>query len=304
VGVASHDLSVLEAIGAALLQGVAIVYPISGLGHGVLIGSLKHGAGADLAPANAEYLYAALRIGVAIALVVHYWRDWLRIGRGLLGTVVRRVSSPPERRWAGLMVLAVVPGCVAVAFLAPHARPLLNHPQLAAACLTGNGVLMLVVWWWWRRSPRAGGMSGVHRARLTRGEQAEAFASELSSLRADRALVLGLLPLAALVPGVSGVALTVSVALVWGLTHEQSAHIALLLLTPMLLTWGISELPDLSAAEYDGVRTKTLLAGVIAAATAYLTAALLVRYFRRASLRPFGYYCVLAGGLSLIVLAA
>ncbi len=300
---ASHDLSVLEAIGAALLQGVAIVYPISGLGHGVLIGSLKHGAGADLAPANARYLYAALHIGVAAALFVHYWRDWLRIGRGLVGTVVRRASSPPERRWAGLVVLAVVPGCVAVALLAPHARSLLHHPRLAAACLTGNGVLMLAVWWWWRRSPRAGGLSGAHRARLTRGEQAEAFASELSSLRADRALVLGLLPLAALVPGVSGVAITVSVALLWGLTHEQSAHIALLLLTPMLLTWGVSQLPDLGAAEYDGVRTATVLAVVIAAATAYLTAALLVRYFRRASLRPFGYYCVLAGGVSLILLA-
>jgi undecaprenyl-diphosphatase len=302
--VASHELSVLEAIGGALLQGVAIVYPISGLGHGVLIGSLKHGAGADLAPVNAQYLYAALHVGVAAALIVHYWRDWLRIVRGLLGAVARPLSSAPERRWAWLMVLAAAPGCIAVALLAPHARGLLHHPRLAAACLAGNGALMLAVWWWWRRSPRAGGMSGTHRARLTRGEQAEAFASELSSLRTDRAFVLGLLPLGALVPGVSGVALTLSVALIWGLTHEQSVHIALLLVTPMLLTWGLTELPDLSAAQYDGVRTNTLVAVAIAAVTAYLTAALLVRYFRRASLRPFGYYCLLAGGVSLILLAA
>jgi undecaprenyl-diphosphatase len=300
---AAHDLSLLEAIGAGLLQGVAVVYPISGLGHGVLIGSLPGGAGADLAPAGASYLYACLRLGVALALLTYYWRDWLHVVRGLLGAATRRGSNLQERRWAGLMLLAVVPACIGVALLANRARPLLHHPRIAAACLIGNGLVMLAVWWWWRRSPRAGGMSGTHRARLTRAEQAETFVLELSTLRAGRAVLLGLMPLAALIPGLSGVGLTLCAAVLLGLTHEQAAHIALLLLTPVLVTWGLVQFPDLSAPQYDGVRSRTLVAVVCAVGAAYLTAALLVRYFRRASLRPFAYYCILAGVVALIALS-
>lgn len=299
----SHDLGVLEAVGAGLLQGVAAVFPISDLGHGVLVGSLGDGAGADLAPATAGYLYACLRLGIGVALFGYFWRDWLRVAHGIAGMVVRRSSTDAERRWAGLVLLAVVPGAVGIAIVAPHARPLVDHPRLAAACLAANGLFMLLVWWWWRRSPRAGGMSGAHRARMTRAEEAAAFSAESSSLRPRQMLLLGLLPIASVVPGVSGVGLTIAAALVWRLTHEQAARVALLVLTPTLLTWGGRDLPDLSAAEFDGVRSAVLAACVAAVVAAYLATALLVRYFRVASLRPFGYYCLLAGGVALYSLA-
>ena len=295
---ATPDLSVLEAIGAGILQGVAVVFPISGLGHGVLIGSLGDGAGTDLDPATARYLYAALRIAVAVALVAYYWRDWLHVIRGLAGVVTRR-GERAERRWAARLVLAAAPGCIGVAVLHEHVRTLLGHPRAAAAGLLVNGAIMLATWWWWRRSPRAGGLSGSHRARITRSEQAEAFVLELSTLRPSRALLLGLMPLAALVPGLSGVAFTLAVALLLGLTHEQAAHVALLMMAPFLLTWGLVELPDLGSAPYAGVRPQLALAAVLAAGAAYATAALLVRYFRRSSLRVFGYYCLLAGAAAL-----
>ena len=73
-------------------------------------------------------------------------------------------------------------------------------------------------------------------------------------------------------------------------------------MTPFLMTWGLVELPDLTGGGYDGVRRHLVLAVAVAAVAAYLTAALLVRYFRRASLRPFGYYCVLAGAAALVAL--
>jgi undecaprenyl-diphosphatase len=79
--------------------------------------------------------------------------------------------------------------------------------------------------------------------------------------------------------------------------------VALLVVTPLLLVWGATELPDLGASEFDGVRTAVLLASGVALVAAYLATALLLRYFRTASLRPFGYYCVLAGGASLYWLA-
>ncbi len=297
----AHDLSVLDAISVGLLQGVAIVFPISGLGHGVLMGAVGDGVGADLSPEHARYLYAGLRVAVGVALLAYYWRDWLHVLRGLGGAVVRR-GSVAERRWAALLVLAAAPSCIAVALLASRVRPLLGHPRLAAVALAVNGAIMLGTWWWWRRSPRAGGLSGTHRAPMSRAEQAHTFVVELSSIRPGRAVLLGLLPLAAVVPGISGIALTLAAALALGLTHEQAAHVALLLVTPFLLTWGLVELPDVRAAGYDHVRAHLGLAVLIAAAAGYLTAALLVRYFQRASLRPFGYYCVLAGVATFVAL--
>lgn len=301
---AGHELGVLEAIGAGLLQGVAIVFPISGLGHGVVVAALGHGAGADIAPADARYLYACLHLGVGLALFAYFWRDWLGVARGLVGTAARTRSHPDQRRWAWRVVLAALPGCLAVGVLAGYARPLLHHPRLAAWCLLGNGVFMVLLWWWWRRSPRAGGLSGTHRARTTRAEDAASFAAELSGQPALRIVVLGLLPVAVLVPGVSGVGVTIAAGLAWALTQEQAARVALLLLTPVLLTWGAVELPDLGNAAYDGVRTATFVAACCALVAGYLAAALSLRYFRRASLRPFGYYCVVAGAAAVWALAA
>lgn len=295
----THELGVLEAAAAGLLQGVAVIFPISGSGHGVLIGSLGNNAGDDLAPATSLYLYAALRLAVGVALVVHFWRDWLWVGRGLLGTLAPRSTHAEGRRWAALVLVAVLPSCIAVAVLAPHARTLTTHPLLAAGCLAGNGLLLLIVWFWFRRSPRSGGLSGTHRARLTRREEAEAFVAEAAVLRPSRFATIGVLPVAVLVPGVSGVGLAICAGLIWGLSQEQAARVALIVITPVLLTWGATDLPDLRAAEFDGVRTAVLVASGVAFVAAYLAISLLLRYFRTASLRPFGYYCLLAGGGAL-----
>jgi undecaprenyl-diphosphatase len=261
----------------------------------VLAGAIGQDAGVDLAPSRAVALYAGLRLAVGVALLAYFWRDWARIGRGLVVSIGRRRVAAPDERWAWLVVVAALPGCVAIAILTPHARPLLRHPLLAAGCLAGNGLVMLAVWWWWRRSPRAGGLSGVHRARLTRGEESHAFAAELSVLRVRRVLLLGLLPVASLVPGISGVGLMICAALIWGLTHDQAARAALIIVTPVLLTWGLRDLPELRTGHGGEVHGTVLLAMGVAVVAAYLATALLVHYFKSASLRPFGYYCVFAG---------
>jgi undecaprenyl-diphosphatase len=300
---AVHSLGVLEAAAAGLLQGVAEIFPISGLGHAVLVGALGNGAGDNLAPQNSGYLYSCLRIAVGLALLIHLWRDWLWVGRGLAGALVRPSAHATERRWTGLVLLATVPSAVAVGVLARRARTLATHPVLAAVCLAAGGVLLLAIWFWFRRSPRSGGLSGTHRARLTRGEDAETFVAELSTLRPYRVALIGWLPVAELVPGISGIGLAICAGLLWGLTQEQAARAALLVITPLLLTWGLVEFPDLGAAQYDNVRTAVFVASGVAFVAAYLVISLVLRYFRTASLRPFGYYSVLAGGAALFWLS-
>ncbi|HEV7205327.1 MAG TPA: undecaprenyl-diphosphate phosphatase [Jatrophihabitans sp.] len=299
----SLELGWLEAVGTGLLQGVASVFPISGLGHAVVVGAIGNGVGRDIAPTNARYLFALLRVAVAVGLFAYFWRDWVRFAAGL----VRSVRRPRRRReddlWVPLILLATVPGCVAVAVLVPRARSLLTHPVPAALGLLGNGVVLAGVWFWWRRSPRSGGRSGSHRARITRTEESRSFAVEVAQgVRPFQAVLLGLLPVAALVPGISGVGLALTACVLWGMTHEQAVRITLIVISPLLLVWGLRELPDVTGRAFDAVRGQALLAGVVALVAAYLAAALLSRAFRRDSLGVFGAYCVLAGGIAAVLI--
>jgi undecaprenyl-diphosphatase len=174
------DLGWMEAVGAGLLQGVAAVFPISDLGHAVLVAALGKDAATNIDPAKATYLYPVLRVAVGVALAAYFWRDWLRVLRGVVTSAGHVRDLRPQERWAWLIVVAAVPGCVGVFFTAPHIGRLLHHPVVTALCLAGNGLVMLGVWWWWRRSPRAGGLSGTHRAPLGRGEESDGSAVELS----------------------------------------------------------------------------------------------------------------------------
>lgn len=292
----AHHLAWLEAAGAGLLQGVGLVFPIGGLGHAVLVAALGRSAATDIAPAASGYLFALLRLAVGVALVAYLWRDWLRVLRGLVCSTWRARSLGANERWAWRVVVAVVPGCVGMYWAARYADPLLHHPVLAGLLLGANGAVLLGIWWWWRRSPRAGGLSGTHRAPMSGAQESAEFAVEIAHLLPlRRALVLGVLPVAAVVPGLSGVGLAIAAGLLWGLTHEQAARLALLVAAPLYLTWGLARLPSLGAASYDGVRTPTVVGAAVALVTAILAAWGLIAYFRRASLRPFGYYCVVAG---------
>lgn len=299
----AHELGWFEAVGTGLLQGVGAVFPISGLGHAVVIGTIGDNAGVDIAPDQARYLFALLRVAVALGLFAYFWRDWLRFGLGTVRTVTRLRHPRDDDRWVGLVVLAAGPGSIAVAVLARVARPLLHHPSLAAVFLVVNGVALAGAWAWWRRTPRSGGRSGSHRARVTRSEDSESFAVELAlTVRPHQAVLLGLLPVAAVVPGISGVGLALIACVFWGLTHEQAVRVTLIVMTPMLLVWGLQELPDVTGAEFDAVRGPTLVAAAAALVAAYLAAALLSRSFRRDSLAVFGGYCVLAGGVAVLIL--
>ena len=292
----------LEGAAAALLQGVAVIFPISGPGHAVVIGGVSGDTGADIAPETSGYLYATLRLAIGLALLIRFRREWAWLVRGI-GNLAGRGPNEAARRWAGLLLVAVTPAAIAVAVLAPRVASLQAHPMAAAGCLAGNGALLLAVWWWFRRSPRSGGPSGTHRARLTARDETEAFVADSATIPIARMAFIGLVPLVALVPGLSAVGAALCAALICGLTPDHAARLALLVVTPLLLVWGAVTLPHLSAREYDGVRTALAIACVVAAAAAYLTASLLLRYFRTASLRPFGYYCVLAGAAGLAALA-
>ena len=98
-------ITYLEAIVVGLIQGVTELFPISSLGHSVLIPALVGGSWAkDLNVSAPESPYLAFIVGMhvatALAMIIYFWRDWLRIVKGFFGSVGHVIKPAPDtRRW-------------------------------------------------------------------------------------------------------------------------------------------------------------------------------------------------------------
>ncbi len=143
----SH-LTYLESAVVGLIQGVSETFPVSSLGHNVLIPGIVGGAWArDLNVASPESPYLAFIVGLhvatAIALLIYFWRDWVRIIGGFLSSVRDLSVETDDQKLAWMIILATIPvGIVGVAF--EHTfRVLFAKPILAGIFLMVNGVILL-----------------------------------------------------------------------------------------------------------------------------------------------------------------
>ena len=145
----SHHLTYLEAVVTGLIQGVTELFPVSSLGHNVLIPALIGGSWArdlNVSAPGSPYLsfVVGLHVATAIAMIVFFWRDWLRIIRGFVSSLRTRSITTPDERLAWMIILATIPvGIVGAAgqkwFVSHFAKP-----EAAAAFLAINGVILLV----------------------------------------------------------------------------------------------------------------------------------------------------------------
>ena len=146
----SGHLSWLEAGVVGLFQGVAELFPISSLGHAVLIPAWVGGSWAtDLDVSSPESPYLAFIVGLhvatAAALIIYFWRDWVRILHGLATSLAHRQIANADQRLAWLLVVATIPvglvGLLGEHFIRVH----LGKPVPAAIFLTLNGLILLGV---------------------------------------------------------------------------------------------------------------------------------------------------------------
>ncbi|MCU1664930.1 MAG: undecaprenyl-diphosphatase [Pseudonocardiales bacterium] len=297
------ELTWLEAIVIGGMQGVAELFPVSSLGHSVLIPAVVGGTWArdlDVSAPESPYLafVVGLHVATAVALLIYFWRDWVRIVRGLATSIVRREVTDPDQRLAWLLVLATIPVGVAGLLLEHTFRTVLSKPIPTAVFLVLNGVLLLV---------------GEHlRRRSTTDKPAEVAASDahrsvdvvsdrrLSELPVGRAVLIGAAQIAALAPGVSRSGAAMVTGLVKGLPHADAARFSFLLATPVILAAGVLKLGDLAGPLGDGIRPQILVGSLLSGIGAYLSVRYLTRYFETRSLRPFGIYCIVAGAFCLV----
>lgn len=271
-----------------LLQGATELFPVSSLGHAVLVPSLLHWSFKPSDPSFVPFL-TLLHIGTASALLIYYRREWVAIIRGFfIAAFAGRIRNDDERL-AMLLLVGTIPAAVLGVFFENRIKTLFGSPNVAATFLIVNGVLMLGFEFLRRRSERGS----------TRTEQEEHF-SEAERISFRAAAIVGACQALAFIPGLSRSGVTIGGGLIAGLRHQEAARFSFLLATPTILGAGIVEVPQLFAK---GVPVgEYVIAAVLSGIAAYLSARFLIRYFRSGRLDPYGWYCIAAGVISLALL--
>lgn len=302
----SAHLSYVEAVVVGAFQGVTELFPVSSLGHAVLVPALVGGHWAqDLNVSAAESPYLAFIVGLhvatAAALLVFFWRDWLRITAGFVSSLrYRRIQTPGERL-AWLIVVATIPVGLAGLVLERTFRTTLGKPIPAAVFLLLNGIVLYggeVL----RR--RIAPLPDHDRpAEEQPAHTGDAVDDRLSQLPLRRGLLIGSAQILALFPGISRSGITMVAGLWRGLSHEDAARFSFLLATPIILAAGVYKIPELFGPLATGIQGQVLAGSVASFVCAYLAVRYLTRYFQTRTLTPFAIYCAVAGGASLVWLA-
>jgi len=291
-------LTFFRAIVVGLLQGATELFPVSSLGHSVLVPAWLGWKDLVTAQAADESFYlafvVALHVATAIALLVYFREDWVRIITGFFRTLRTRRIETPDERMAWLLVVATIPaGLIGVA-LEHLFRTIFAKPLAAAIFLFVNGLILL----WGERVRR---LKAVRRVAKTHGtKQDDPDARRLDTLEFKEAIAVGVAQVGALFAGISRSGITMVAGLVRGLDHEDAARFSFLLATPIIFAAGVYKVPDLLGPLGNGIRAQALVGAIFAGLAAYFSVRFLVRFFRSNSLLPFAAYCLVAGAISAI----
>jgi len=271
-------VTAIQAIVMAVLQGVTELFPISSLGHAVILPRLLNW-GVDLkAPDWLAYL-SVMHLGTAIALFIFFWRDWLNFGLSLAGLSGERSSA--DRRVFWLVVLATIPAVLVGSLFRKLLGDAFATPAIAAAFLIVNGFLLY-----------AGDRIGSDSI------------GGLDQLNWKGALAIGVAQCFALIPGISRSGATIAAGVVAGLRHSEAARFSFLMATPIILAANVYEAPKL-LKEGATFGPMSVLSGVVAGVVAYASLVLLMRWFHKhdfEALTPFAYYCWAAGAIFLAII--
>jgi undecaprenyl-diphosphatase len=282
-------MTFFQAIFFAIVQGLSELFPISSLGHAVILPALLGWHIDQESPRFLPFL-VVLHVGTATALLIYFWREWWGLLLALFG---RGAAIAAGRHLISLLIIGTLPAVI-LGFVFEHPlRRLFGSPIAAALFLIINGFVLF---------------GGEHlRRRALRVQDRR----ELRDASWRDALAVGLWQTLAFLPGISRSGTTIVGGLLAGLRHEDAARFSFLLATPVIAGAAALEIPKLRHLPIEpgaaAVSGATLwIAGLIAGLTAYASTAFLMRYFRsheeNPALNPFAYYCWAAGALALILL--
>jgi len=264
-----------------LLQGVSELFPVSSLGHSVVLPRLL---GWNIHQNDAYFLtfLVATHLATAIVLLLFFWRDWVRILRGLGRSLRDRQIAPEDvdAKLGWLLVVGTIPAGILGLLLEHKLRHIFASPRSAAFFLILNGFLLYGAELLRRRAPQTDRDDDARIAKQVTWRDS---------------FFVGAAQALALIPGFSRSGATMGGGLIVGLSHKDAARFAFLLATPIIGAAAVLKLPELAGHQGDGVRGQALVGALCSAVTAYLAVRFLMRFFETRTLTPFALYCLAAG---------
>jgi undecaprenyl-diphosphatase len=277
-----HPISYFQAIVIGLVQGVSELFPISSLGHAVVIPRLF---GWNIHQNDKFFItfLVAVHLATAVVLLGFFWRDWVRIISGLGRSLRDREITDADARLGWLLVVGTIPAGLLGLLLESPLRKVFASATTAAAFLIVNGLLLFAFERLRRRAP----------GEPERDTDEDRRIAERVSWR--QAGGVGAAQALALIPGISRSGITMGGGLMVGLSNLDAARFGFLLATPIIFAAAALKLPELLGKDGNGVRGPALVAALCAAVTAYISIRFLMRFFETNRLTPFAIYCTIAG---------
>ena len=282
-----HPISYFQAAILGLLQGVSELFPVSSLGHSVILPSLFGWNIHQDAPYFLTFL-VALHLATALVLLAFFWEDWVRIAKGFGRSLRDREIADPDAKLAWLLILGTIPAGILGLLLQDSLRKLFASPEYASIFLALNGVMLYGAELLRRRAP------------VVAEDDDERIAETVSWGEAG---AVGAAQAIALIPGFSRSGAAMGGGLLVGLSHKDAARFAFLLATPIIMAAAVLKLPELAGSQGNGVRGPALVGAICSAVAAYLSVRFLMRYFETRTLTPFAVYCVCMGTACAIYFA-
>ncbi len=260
----------IQIITLALIQGVTEFLPVSSSGHLILVPQLLNWPDQGLA------FDVAVHIGTLAAVVLYFKNDIWLMARDWSGSLVTRQPTS-NSRLAWWIIFATIPAVSFGLFLNDGLEETLRNPIIIATTTIGFGVLL-----WW---------SDV-KGKQVRDEYSLSFKD---------IMIIGIAQAVALIPGTSRSGITITAALMIGLTREAAARFSFLLSIPIILGAGLIKLKDLMESTHP-VQWEAMIGGtIISAISAYIIISLFLKWISSIGMAPFAWYRFALGGLLLWV---
>jgi undecaprenyl-diphosphatase len=281
-------ISYFQAVVLGLLQGISELFPISSLGHTVLVPSFLHWT-IDQSSDGFVAFVVLTHFATALVLLGFFWRDWVSIIAGIFRSLAMREIRADDTyaRLGWLLIVSTVPAGILGLLFEQQLRLLFAAPMAVAVALACNGLVLYFI-------------ERIRKREVREGPHDDA---RLAALSWSEAIVIGFAQCFALIPGFSRTGLSMAGGLQAGLSHENAARYSFLLATPIIFAAAVLKVPDLFTSAAPGVLGQAVAGAFCSAISAYLSVRFLLKYFETQTLTPFAIYCIVAGLVSFALFA-
>ena len=284
--VKSLELSYFQSIVTGILQGFSELFPISSLGHSVLVPAWIGGSWerflSNETSGESPYLLMIIALHVASSLtLIWFFRErWIALIKAFFTSLTKRSGFNPSERLIWKILLATIPVGVLGILFQDQVGDLFSDPFAVGAFLFLNGALL----------------AGIEIFKKYRIKRELPDSEEIGN---RQALLIGVAQSAALFPGISRFGITMSAGLARGLSHSAASDFAFLIATPVIFGAGLLKLPKLFDPEISHIIGPVIVGAIVSAICTYISIAFLVKWFRTHTLYPFAIYCLIVGALSI-----